>query len=101
MIPLGLTTAAATNGPAQKKIYELATSALKISNKEMNGIIRIIISLVESSLLIKGFSETIENKAKEQKGGFLSMILGTLGASLLGNMLAAKGLIRAREGQNF
>ena len=47
--------------------------------------------------MLKGVNETIQNVAKEQKGGFLSMLLGTLGASLLGNMLAAKGMNRARE----
>ena len=47
---------------------------------------------------MKGVRETIKNKAKEQKGGFLSMLLGTLGAGLLGNMLAGKGVIRAGEG---
>ena len=57
----------------------------------------IVKSLEQSGLLIKGISETIKNEAKEQKGGFLSMLLGTLGASLLGNLLAAKGTIRARQ----
>ena len=47
--------------------------------------------------MLKGVNETIQNVAKEQKGGFLSMLLGTLGASLLGNMLAAEGMNRARE----
>ena len=47
--------------------------------------------------IVKGFSETIKNETKEQKGGFLSMLLGTLGASLLGNLLAGKGAISARE----
>ena len=51
-----------------------------------------------SGLLLKEVSETIENEAKEQKGGFLSMLLGTLGASLLGNMLAGKGINRAGYG---
>ena len=57
----------------------------------MNDIIKIIKSLNESGLLIKGVSQTIKNEAKEQKGGFLSMLLSTLGASLLGNLLTAKG----------
>ena len=48
--------------------------------------------------MLKGVSETIQNEAKEQKGGFLSMLLGTLGASLLGNILAGKGMNRAGEG---
>ena len=63
-------------------------------------------SLEESGLLIKGVSETIQNEAKDQKGGSLSMLLGTLGASLLGNLLTGKGVMRAGEGtfradQNF
>ena len=59
---------------------------------------KIVISLEESGLLIKGVSERITNKAKEQKVGFLEMILGTLGASLLGNLLTGWGTIRAGEG---
>ena len=60
-------------------------------------------SLEDSGLLLKGVSETVQNKAKEQKEGFLSMILGTLGASLLGNILAGKGLIvkSKRKGQGI
>ena len=63
----------------------------------MKDILKIVKSLEDSGLLL-GVSETIKNKAKEQKGGFLSMLLSTLGASLLGNMLAAKGVIRPGEG---
>ena len=58
----------------------------------------IIKSLEKSSLLINGVSEAIRNEAKEQKGGFLSMLLGTLATTLLGNLLAGKGTIRAGEG---
>ena len=57
----------------------------------MKEIIEIVKSLEDSGLLLKGDSETIQNEAKEEKGGFLSMLLGTLGASLLGNILAGKG----------
>ena len=64
----------------------------------MNDIIRVIKSLEESGLLIKGVNEIIKNEAKEEKGIFLSMLLGALGAGLLGNMLAGKGNIRAGEG---
>ena len=64
----------------------------------MNDILKINKSLESSGLLLEGISETIKNEAKEQKGGFLNMLLGTLGASLLGNMLAGKGVIRAGEG---
>ena len=63
----------------------------------MNDIMKIIKSLEESGLLIKGVSETIKNKVKEQKGGFLRMFFGTVGASLLGNLLTGKGTIRAGE----
>ena len=69
-----------------------------ICNDEINDIMKIFKSLEESGLLIKGVSETIKNEAKEQKGGFLKMLLGTLGASLLGNLLTGKGTIRAGEG---
>ena len=58
---------------------------------------KIVKPLKESGLLIKGVSKTIKNKAKEQKRGFLSMLLGTLGASLLGSLLKGKGTIRARK----
>ena len=64
----------------------------------MSHIIKILKSLDESGLLIKGISKTIKNEVKEQKEEFLSMLLGTLGASLLGNILTGKGKIRAGEG---
>ena len=61
----------------------------------MEDMMKIVKSLEDSSLLIKGVSETIQNEAKEQKGWFFSILLGPLGASLLGNMLAGKGVNRA------
>ena len=64
----------------------------------MEDIIKIVKSLEDFGLLIKGVSETIQNEAKEQKGGFLSKLLGTLVASLLGNMLAGKGTVIAGYG---
>ena len=64
----------------------------------MNDILKVVKSLEDSGVLLKGVSETIKNEAKEQNGGFLSMLLGRLGASLLGNMLAGTGVIRAGEG---
>ena len=64
----------------------------------MEDILKIVKFLEDSGLLLEGVSETIKNEAKEQKGGLLSMLLGILGASLLGNMLAGKGVIRAGEG---
>ena len=65
----------------------------------MNDIRKIVKSLEEQGLLIKGISKIIENEAKEQKGGFLGMLLGILVASLLGNLLTDKGAIRS--GQYF
>ena len=56
----------------------------------MNDIIKIIQVLENSNILIKGVTKTIKNEIKEQKGGFLNVVLGTLGASLLGNLLTAK-----------
>ena len=76
-------------------MFGSGVTILIISNEEMNDIMKVIKSLEESGLLIKGVSETIKNETKEQKGGFLSMLLGTLGASLLGNLLTGKGTIRA------
>ena len=64
----------------------------------MDDILKIVKSLENSCLLLKGVSETIQHEAKEQRGGFLSMLLGTLGASLLGDILSGKGVIRAGEG---
>ena len=64
----------------------------------MNDIMKIIKSLEESCLLIRGVSKTIKNKAKVQKGWFLRMLLSTLSTSLLGNQLTGKGIIRADEG---
>ena len=78
-------------------MFRSGVTTLIILNEEMNNIIKIIKSLEESGLLIKGVSETIKNEAIEQKGGFLGMLLGTLGASLLGNLLTGKGTIRPGE----
>ena len=99
LLPLGLSVGMSTADAAiQKKIYGSGTTAVIISNGELEDIMKIVILLEESGLLIKGISETIKNEAKEQKGGFLGMLLGTLGASLLGNLLTAKVIIRAGEG---
>ena len=64
----------------------------------MNDIMKIVQAHEDSNILIKGVTKTIKNETKEQKGGFLSMLLGTLGASLLGNVLAGKGIVRAVSG---
>ena len=112
LIPLGLTAAAsAADAGIHKKIlgYGHNNTTLIISNDEMGDILKIVKSLEDSGILLKGVSETIQHEAKEQRGGFLSMVLSTLGASLLGDVLskglsgsgvirAGKGTIRAGEG---
>ena len=107
LIPLGLAAASATVAAVHKKIFGSGATTLIISNEEMHDIMKIVKSLEESGLLIKGVRrETIKNEAKKQKRGLLSMLLGTLGASLLGNLSAGNSTIRAREdtiraGQDF
>ena len=107
LIPLELATeTSATHAPIQKEIVRSGACPLDLAkqttliilNEEMNHIIKILKSLDESGLLIKGISKTIKNEVKEQKEEFLSMLLGTLGTSLLGNILTGKGKIRAGEG---
>ena len=84
-IPLGLSAAASTTDAAiKKKIYGSGITKLIISNDEMEGIMEIVKSLEKSGLLIKGVSETIQNAAKEEERRSFSMLLGTLGAILLG-----------------
>ena len=106
LLPLGLTAAAsAADTGIHKKILgsgQPNNTILIISNDEMDEILKIVKSLENSGVLLKGVSETIQHEAKEQRGGFLSMLLGTLGASLLGDVLSkglsGKGVIRAGEG---
>ena len=74
------------------------TTTLTISSDKITNIIKIVKPLKDSDLLLKGVIGTIQNEARKQTGGFLSMLLGTLGASLLGNILAGKGINRAGEG---
>ena len=94
---LGLKAAAsATDANIHKKIFGSGVTTLIISNEEMNDIMKIVTSHKKIGLLIKGVSETI--KKKEQKGGFLSMLLGTLGARLLGNLLTGTGAIATSQG---
>ena len=93
LIPLGLTAAAsAADAGIHKKILgsclrHSSSSAshdttLIISNKDMDNLIKIVKPLEDSGLLLKGVTESVQNEVKEQKGGFVSMLLGTLGASL-------------------
>ena len=105
LIPLGLTAAAsAADAGIHKKILGSGhnNTTLIISNDEMDDILKIVKSLEDSGVLLKGVSETIQHEAKEQRGGFLSMLLGTLGASLLVDVLSkglsGRGVIRAGEG---
>ena len=84
LIPIGLTAAAsAADAGIHNKILGSGSTTLIISNDEMEYIMKIVESLEGFGLLLKGASETIRNESKEQKRGFLSMFLGTLGASLL------------------
>ena len=104
LIPLGLTAAAsAADAGIHKKILgsgnTTTTTTLIILNNEMEDIIKIVKSLEDSGLLLKGVTETVQNEVKEQKGGFLSMLLGTLGASLLRNLLTGKGAIATSQGR--
>ena len=100
---LGLTAASsAVDAGVQKKIYGSGKTTLIISNEEMNDIMKIVQALEDSNILLKGVTKTIKNKMNEQKGGFLSMLLGTLGARLLGDLLtknlSGKETVRAGDG---
>ena len=103
LIPLGLTAvASAADAGIHKKILGSGnTATLIISKDKMEDIIKISKYLQDSGLLLKGVTETVQNEVKEQKGGFLSMLLGTLGRSLLGNILAGKGINRAGKGRRI
>ena len=99
LAPLGITAAAsAIDAGIQKKIHGSGTTTLIISNEEMNDIMKIVQALEDSNILLKGVTKTIKNKTKEQKGGFLSTLWGTLGGSVLENLLAGKGIVRAGSG---
>ena len=78
-----------------------STTTLIISNDEIEDITKIVKSLEDSGLLLEGVTETVQNEVKEQKGGFLSTLLGTLGSSLLGNILTGKIINRAGKGQRI
>ena len=105
LAPIGLTAAMSPiDGGIQKKMHgsEATKGAgvkLIIEQEDMNDIMKIIKALENSGILLKGVSKAIKNETKEQNGGFLSMLLGTLGASLLGNLLTGgKGIMRADDG---
>ena len=73
----------------------------KKTNEEMNDITKIVQALGDSNILMKGVTKTIKNETKEQKVGFLSMLLGTLGVNLLGNLLSGKGMIAKTQGRRI
>ena len=100
LAPLGITAAAlAIDAGIQKKIHGSGTTTLIISNDETNDVMKIVQALEDSNILFKGVTGTIKNeKTKEQKGGFLTMLLGTLRAILLDNMLAGKRVVRVGSG---
>ena len=111
LIPLGLTAAAAAAAAdaeiLKKTLGSGGHTTLIISNKDIEDLIKIVKSLEDFVLLLKGVTESAQNEVKEKKGGSLSTWLGTLGASLLGSLLAGKGInragegiVRAREGNN-
>ena len=99
LAPLSLTAAMSEiDGSIQKKIHGWGVKLI-IEQEDMNDIIKIIEALETSGILLKGVTKTIESETKEQRGGILSMLLGTLGASLLGNLLTGgKGMMRAGDG---
>ena len=100
--PLGITAAAsAIDAGIQRKINGSETTALIIAKKEMNDVMKIVQVLEDSNTLLKGVTKTIKNETKEQKRRFLSMLLGTLGASLLGNILVGKEIVRAGYGKKM
>ena len=83
LAPLGITAATlAIDAGIKKKIHGSGTTTLIISNEESNDIMKIVQALEESNILLKGVTKTIKNEIKEQKGGFIGMLLVTLGASL-------------------
>ena len=101
LIPLGLTAAAsAADAGLHKRILGSGNATLVISNKDTEDLIKIVKSLEDSGLLLKGVTELVQNEVKEQKGGFLSMLLCTLGASLLENLLTGKGVNKKGKGIN-
>ena len=84
-----------------KNILGSTNTTVIISNNEIEDIIKIVKSLEDSSLLWKGSTETVQNEVKEQKGGFLSTLFGTFGASLSGNLLTGQGIHKEGKGKGI
>ena len=95
LAPLGIT---AIDAGIQKKIHGSESMTLIISNEEMSDIMKIVQALEDSNILLKEITKRIKNETKEQKGGFLIMLLGTLDANLLGNVLVGQGIVRSGSG---
>ena len=95
LAPLGIT---AIDAGIQKKIHGSESMTLIISNEEMSDIMKIVQALEDSNILLKVITKRIKNETKEQKGGFLIMLLGTLDANLLGNVLVGQGIVRSGSG---
>ena len=98
LAPLGITAAASAIDSGLKRKIHCSGTTLIISNEEMNYISKIVQAFEDSKILLKGVTKMIKNETKGQKREFLGMLLGTLGAILLGNMLTGKGIVRAGYG---
>ena len=101
LAPVGVTAAAAApaiDAGIQKKIHGSGITMLIILKEEMNDTIKIVKALEDYGILLKGVTKAIEDKTKEEKGGFLRMLWNTLAASLLWNMLAGIGILRKGYG---
>ena len=107
LLPLRLLAGmSAAEATIKNKIYGSGGTALTIANEKMEDIMKIVKSLEESRLLVKGMNETVNNETKEQKVQFLPMSFGALAASMLGSALKGRGVIRVgagtiRPGKNF
>ena len=107
LLPLRLLAGmSAAEATIKNKIYGSGGTALTIANEKMEDIMKIVKSLEESGLLVKGMNETVNNETKEQKVQFLPMSFGALAASMLGSALKGRGVMRVgagtiRPGKNF
>ena len=99
LIPLGITAAAVDAGIHKKILGSGRHTTLIISIKDMEDLIKVVKSLEDSGLFLNGVTESVKNEVKEQPGGFLSMLLGTLGAGLLGNLLREKRATATSQGR--
>ena len=103
LAPLGLSAMSAADAGIQKSIFSgSGITTLKFGNNELTDLMKIIKILEDHNILLKGITKTAQNEVKSQRGGFLSMLMGTLGASLLGDILSrgllGKGIVTAGEG---